>query len=114
MFTKTCHGSNPESIPTFYRSEGANMLRIVLGFRITNQQGTRWFDANGEELVRFFDEAEAQREADRMTKEMGASPGYLRAWPCYLLEAPQERGESLFFDLGNAVQIAKQSIEPAG
>jgi hypothetical protein len=112
MFTKACHGSNPESIPTFYRSEGANMLRVIYVFKIANGAGEEW-PTDGERK-RFVNRETAQNEADRVGKEVGASPGYLRAWPCHILEIPQERGESLFFDLGNAVQVAKQPIESVG
>jgi hypothetical protein len=79
------------------------MVRVVSAFKIANSVGSEWVPGG----PKYFDEAAAKAEAERMEKDIGASPGYLRPWPCYLLEIPRERGESMFFDLGNPVSIVR-------
>ena len=54
---------------------------------------------------RHEDRAAAEAEADRLNRSDGSAVPWYRAEPCFVLEIPQEKGPSLFFDLGRPVDV---------
>jgi hypothetical protein len=86
------------------------MIRVVEMFKMANEVGSEWF-VDGNLPMRFLDRDECQRQATKLNVEICASPGYLRATACFVLEVSQERGESLFFDLPNPLMVVKSARE---
>lgn len=85
------------------------MLRIVLAFKIGSPEGAEFFIPNIPE--RYFDLDAAKNAAEQANATIGAAAGWLRPWPCTLLESVHERGESLFFDLGSPVRVQRANTE---
>ena len=85
------------------------MLRIVLAFRIGNPDGHGFAVPNTP--TRYFDLESAKNAAEQANQAIGAPVGWLRPWPCTLLEAMYERGESLFLDLGSPVQVQRANTD---
>jgi hypothetical protein len=74
-------------------------MQIVRMFRIVSNAGKEPND----QRERFEDEAVARGVAIVRNREIGARSNYFRAEPCFVLEVPQEKGPSLFFDLGQPI-----------
>lgn len=71
--------------------------------------------ARDEKVVHSYheDEPGAKKEAERLHKEAGIRDWY-KVEPCFLLEMPQEKGPSFFFDLGAPVVIRRSPSPEEG
>lgn len=54
---------------------------------------------------RHAEQADADGEAERLNRNDCSAVPWYRAEPCFVLEVPQEKGPSLFFDLGRPVDV---------
>lgn len=78
-------------------------------FKIANSVGSE-FAIDGSAGLRYESEAECKEAASKKCKEAGAADGYLIAFPIFVLEVPQEKGESAFFDLGTPVPVQRMNL----
>ncbi len=86
------------------------MLRIVSMFKIANKYGAEWLPSPRVQL-RFLDKSEAQTEIDRISEEARLPIGWLIATSCFALELQSEKGEPVYFDLGNPLVIQRANTE---
>ena len=75
-------------------------------FKVANSVGSE-IAIDGSAGLRFENELECSKFAKAKAKSIGAGEGYLIAFPIFVLEVPQEKGESLFFDLGTPVPVQR-------
>ena len=70
-------------------------------FKVANAEGSEFAEFG----TRYANEKDCAARAKELNRELCAASEYLRAVPCFVLEFPQERGNSVFFDLGNPIQV---------
>lgn len=79
------------------------MLLVKRAWRVVSPG---FFGPSNESIARSVhaEQSDADAEAARLNGADGALNWY-RVEPCFVLEVPQEKGPSLFFDLGQPVAV---------
>lgn len=84
------------------------MIRVVSAFRLIFESGGVQHPVGSP----FFDREKAESAAEEFARVNRCDPNRCFPVRCYLLEVLQTRGKSLYFNLGNAIDVVGDPSDP--